>query len=127
MLPIDLSDVAKYYRLTGFSFMHPPLLRRPPDWDLPDPMVDAQWYGEIWLKYPLSYSLCPLYFGHSFRARCEFRIIMNEFCHTAYSKVSEVTLDEANAFYRRLRSWYNNLAEPLLPQTIVFPGQLQLQ
>ncbi|KAK8070395.1 hypothetical protein PG997_010598 [Apiospora hydei] len=107
---------------------HPPLLKQPPHDPLPDPLKDAQWYGEIWLKYPASQVLSPAYFGYGFKAKCDFRLIMNEFCHAAYSTGSggSVSLDEANKLRARLLEWYHGLSRPLLPETIVLPAHLQL-
>ena len=119
--------MADCYRLTSFSFMHTPLIKKPPDDLLPDPSVDAYWYGEIWLKYPLNQSIMPSYFGQVFRAKCQFRIVMNEFCQDAYSEGSAMTIDRANELYSQLRSRYHALPAPLLPKTIVLPGHLQLQ
>ena len=107
--------------------MHPPLLRKPPDVTLPDPSEDGRWYGEIWLKYPLNQSIPPSYFGQVFRAKCQFRVIMNAFCHEAYSNGLGVTLDKANELYTRLKHWFDGLPGSLLPKTIVLPSQLQLQ
>ena len=118
---------AEYHRLVGFSFMLDPLLKSPPDEPLPDPDEDSQWYGEIWVKYPLSSALLPSYFGHVFRARCQFRRIMNEFCQVAYSKSSVVTLDQAAELYSQLKVWFGGLPRPLLPRMIALPGHLQLQ
>ncbi|KAK8023274.1 Nitrogen assimilation transcription factor nit-4 [Apiospora marii] len=114
--------------LVGFSFMIPPLLKEPPHDPLPDPAKDAQWYGEIWVKYPSSQVLTPTYFGYGFKAKCDFRLLMNEFCHAAYSTGSggSVGLDEANKLRKRLVAWYDGLSRPLLPENIVFPSQLQL-
>ncbi|KAK7973482.1 hypothetical protein PG988_007616 [Apiospora saccharicola] len=70
--------------------MTPPLLKQPPHDPLPDPAKEAQWYGEIWLKYPSSQVLTPAYFGYGFKAKCDFRLIMNDFCHAAYSTGSGV-------------------------------------
>ncbi|KAI1842379.1 hypothetical protein JX266_011420 [Neoarthrinium moseri] len=112
--------------LVGFSFMFPPLLREPPHEPLPDPSEDEQWYGETWVRYPLNQTLSPSYFGQVFRAKCQFRIIMNEFCHLAYSKGSNVTLSKANKLLSRLRGWYNDLPHPLRAKTIVLPNHLQL-
>lgn len=120
-------SAAQSFRLVGFSFMLSPLLKQPPDWPLPDPLEDARWYGEIWLKYPLTNNLAPSYFGQVFRARSQFRVIMNEFCQVAFSKGSKTTLGKANELYARLTSWYDGLRGPLLPKTIVLPGHLQLQ
>lgn len=109
--------------------MIPPLLEQPPHDPLPDPAKDAQWYGEIWLKYPSSQVLTPACFGYGFKAKCDFRLLMNEFCHAAYSTGSggSVSLDEANQLRKRLVAWYDGLPRPLLPENIVFPSQLQLQ
>ncbi|EEU40043.1 uncharacterized protein NECHADRAFT_11983, partial [Fusarium vanettenii 77-13-4] len=112
--------------LVAFSFMIPPLLKKPPEWALPDPARNVQWYGEIWIKYPMTNGLSPSYFSHVFRARCHFRIIMNEICDAAYSEGSGITLDKANGFRERLESWYRSLPVPLQPRTIVLPGHLQL-
>ena len=103
------------------------MLKKPPDWPLPDPSEDVQWYGEIWVKYPIAHSLVPSYFGQVFRARCQFRVIMNEFCHLAYSNGSSVTFDKANELHSQLRGWYDGLPLKLLPKSIVLPGHLQLQ
>ncbi|KAL6803079.1 hypothetical protein GGI42DRAFT_19984 [Trichoderma sp. SZMC 28013] len=112
--------------LVGFSFMFTPLLKYPPNWALPDPSQDGNWYGEIWLKYPLTDTLSPSYFGSVFRAKSHFRIIMNEFCCTAYSEGSQVTVDKAYELLNKLKHWYHGLPGPLQPKTIVLPAHLQL-
>ncbi|KAM0250878.1 hypothetical protein ACHAQJ_008456 [Trichoderma viride] len=112
--------------LISFSFMIAPLLKKPPNQLLPDPSQNAHWYGEVWLKYPLGRSLLPSHFGQVFKAKSQFRAIMNEFCQAAYSEGSKVTLDKANELHLKLRSWYDSLPTPLLPKTIVLPGHLQL-
>ncbi|EHK27097.1 uncharacterized protein TRIVIDRAFT_21401, partial [Trichoderma virens Gv29-8] len=112
--------------LVGFSFMFTPLLKEPPSWTLPDPSHDTNWYGEIWLKYPLTNVLSPSYFGHIFLAKSQFRIIMNEFCCTAYSEGSQVTIEKGYELRLKLRRWYDGLPGPLQPRTIVLPAHLQL-
>ena len=107
--------------------MLPPILTKPPEEPLPDPSKDSRWYGEIWVKYPMSQSLSPIYFGQVFKAKCRFRIIMSEFCSAAYSNGVGVTLDKANSFYARLKTWYDDLPGPLSPKNIVLPAHLQLQ
>lgn len=107
--------------------MFAPLLSLPPDWPLPDPSTEDEWYGEIWVKYPMSNRRLPSYFGQVIKARSQFRIIMNEACQIAYSKGSEMNFDKANKLLSQLKLWYDNLPGPLQPKTIVLPGQLQLQ
>ncbi|KAL7948831.1 hypothetical protein V8C42DRAFT_230446 [Trichoderma barbatum] len=112
--------------LIGFSFMFTPLLTEPPNWALPDPSEDGNWYGEIWLKYPLTHTLAPSCFGHIFLAKSQFRIIMNEFSKAAYSEGSQVTIEKAYEFRQKLKIWYDGLPGPLRPRTIVLPAHLQL-
>ncbi|KAH8127124.1 hypothetical protein LI328DRAFT_141615 [Trichoderma asperelloides] len=109
-----------------FSFLIPPLLTKPPIYPLPNPSENVLWYGEVWLNYPLSHSLVPSNFGQMYKAKSQFRIIMNDFCHTAYSEDSEVTVEKANELLFKLQNWFNNLPEPLAPKKIALPGQLQL-
>ncbi|KAI5465269.1 hypothetical protein BGZ63DRAFT_436822 [Mariannaea sp. PMI_226] len=112
--------------LVGFSFVFSPLLKQPPSWHLPDPTENAPWYGEIWVKYPLSHRLFPSYFGQVLKARSQFRVIMNEFCQAAYSEDSEINLNKAYELLSRLETWFQRLPGPLQPKTIVLPGHLQL-
>ncbi|KJZ79148.1 hypothetical protein HIM_01299 [Hirsutella minnesotensis 3608] len=112
--------------LVAFSFVHSPLLKEPPDWQLPDPSKDSTWFGEIWVRYPLARTPSPVYFGHVLKARSQFRVVMNEFCQVAYSDDSTVTLEKAHGLLDKLQSWYDGLSTPLLPRTIVLPGHLQL-
>ncbi|KAF4902476.1 Nitrogen assimilation transcription factor nirA [Colletotrichum fructicola] len=112
--------------LVSFSFMIPPLVKEPPDWPLPDPTREGGWYGEIWLQYPLVPGLQPTHFGHIFRTRAKFRVIMNEYCDAAFSPNGVISLDKANRLHEKLRRWYSDLPEPLKPKTIALPGHFQL-
>ncbi|KXJ86060.1 putative C6 transcription factor [Microdochium bolleyi] len=112
--------------IVAFSFVIRPLLREPPKWPLPDPASDLAWYGEFWVKYPLRHSLTPASFGQVFRARSQFRVIMNDYSQAACSPTSKPTHGEANQFRARLDSWFAGLPKPLLPRFIVLPGHLQL-
>ncbi|KAG6002751.1 hypothetical protein E4U54_000808 [Claviceps lovelessii] len=112
--------------LNAFSFMAPPLLKKPPEWPLPDPSDDVDWYGEMWLKYPMTSALSPSHFAHVIKSRCRFRIIMNDFCEVAYSDGREISLETAQKLHARLRTWYDGLPGPLQPKNIVLPGHLQL-
>ncbi|KAF6810225.1 C6 transcription factor, partial [Colletotrichum sojae] len=112
--------------LVAFSFMIPPLVKKPPDWPLPDPSKDQRWYGETWLQYPLVSKPSPAHFGHIFHARSRFRVIMNEYCEAAFSPKPYLDVEEANGLHERLKLWYGNLPQPLTPKSIVLPGHLQL-
>ncbi len=107
--------------------MFAPLLSASPNWHLLNPSKSAEWYGEIWVKYPLSDSLILSHFGHVFKVKSRFRIIMNEACQTSCSKDSEMTNENAYKFLSQLKGWYGKLPTLLLPCYIVLPGHLQLQ
>ncbi|KAL7972873.1 hypothetical protein HDV63DRAFT_392551 [Trichoderma sp. SZMC 28014] len=101
--------------LSSFSFMTPPLLKEPPIYPLPDPSENAL-------------CLVPSNFGQMYKAKSQFRVIMNEFCQMAFIQGQEsmVTIDLANKFLYKLINWFNGLPKSLLPRTIALPGQLQL-
>jgi hypothetical protein len=109
--------------------MQRPLLQRPPDAILPDPAVQPDWYGEVWIRYPMSQSRLPSLFGHEFRAKAQFRIIMNDFSLAAYSGVKKpaITLAKAYGLYTQLRRWWDGLPDVLTARNVVLPGHLQLQ
>jgi hypothetical protein len=104
-----------------------PLLTKPPEEPLPDPTEDPDWYGEVWVRYPLNQTLSPLYFGQLFKVKAEQRLIMNKFCFRAYTEDVCVGMDEAYELFAQLVTWYENLPASFQPRTIVLPSQLQLQ
>jgi hypothetical protein len=108
----------------------PPIIQRPPDIPLPDPSTYPEWYGEIWIKYPLSQKLFPSHFGRLFKAKAELRVILNEICFQHFGRTGpspKFSQQHANNFHSRLRVWYRGLPKPLTPENIVLPSQLQLQ
>ncbi|PTB73357.1 N-terminal fungal transcription regulatory domain-containing protein [Trichoderma longibrachiatum ATCC 18648] len=128
--------------LVAFSFMVLPVIKEPPNWTLPDPAKETEFYGEIWLKYPLTQTLSPSYFGQVFRSKSQFRVIMHDFCMTAYSEDSQVTVEKAYELRQRLKSciYYHHflltIFEPLVdtetpqkpsPKAIVAESRRQLQ
>jgi hypothetical protein len=112
--------------------MTAPLLQTPPKNPLPDHQRDPNWYGEIWLKYPSSSVLVPLKCSHTFKAKVEFSIILNEAVIQAYGDENNDKVIQCGArriinVVERLDNWYRSLPDPLLPSNIVFPSQLKLQ
>ncbi|KAI0157229.1 putative C6 transcription factor [Xylariaceae sp. FL1272] len=98
--------------LVAFSSMIPPLLTTPPDYPLPDIPENA------------AYSPSPSHFGQVLRAKSQFKVVMNDFCHIAYSKGSKVTAKKANSLRSQLSIYiyyYNQLLAiyvPLLNQQL---------
>src|ERR1700753_541078 len=107
-----------------------PVIKKPPEIPLPDPSVDPEWYGQIWIKYPMSPTPFSTYFGHMFKATAELRIIMNEICLQCFGKSqpsTQLTSDQALDFHFQLKDWYDNLPGSFTPGRIVFPSQFMLQ
>lgn len=72
----------------------------------------------------------PMHFGHSFRAMCRFRVVLNDFAAHFYApgrRLQGVTLHTAMAFRRRILECYNELPQELSAVNIRLPHQLRLQ
>ncbi|KAL5603369.1 hypothetical protein FOVSG1_006119 [Fusarium oxysporum f. sp. vasinfectum] len=130
------------YDLTAWSLFHwqctlslqfqtAPLLRTPPHSPLPDPDLSADWYSEIWLKYPSTSVLVPMQDRYTFKARAEFSLILNEAMLHASTNEGDSQVLQSGArriveIVEKLEAWYRTLPDPLLPSNIVFPSQLKL-
>jgi hypothetical protein len=116
--------------LVSFHFLHKPLLEEPPTAPLPDPISHPEWYGELWLRYPGSSTPTSAYFGTLFKAKCDFRVILNDLCLKLFPGAPDhrgLTMKEAVAFRRRFGQWESRLPSALSATRIVFPAQLVLQ
>ncbi|KAK4163892.1 hypothetical protein QBC43DRAFT_54916 [Cladorrhinum sp. PSN259] len=113
---------------TYFLFQKP-LQDTPPEAPLPNAVHQPAWYGEVWLKYPVESNLYPYNFGQFFKAKSELRTILNEISRACYGRSTPKytpPIDKVEELYARLRSWYANLPESLLPRNIVFSAQMKL-
>ncbi len=117
-----------------YAFLEKPLIRYPPLHPLPDPAVDPDWYGQIWLRYPLDPMLYTTHFPHQFRAQSEFRTIVcdcwfhkEDADHAESPWSPEKVVPAVHSSYARMRDWHDKLPEPLTPARITLPSQLMLQ
>ncbi|KAF2655122.1 hypothetical protein K491DRAFT_693149 [Lophiostoma macrostomum CBS 122681] len=120
--------VFSWQALFDYYFFRPPHLRQPPQVPLPDPRVEPQWYGEIWVQYPPNQTLDPLYLGHKLQAEAILHTIMNEIGLLSFGEtpLRPLTLDEIGVLKRKLDAWMATLPEPLQPKRLVFPHHLTL-
>lgn len=129
--PIVVNEFTDMFDSTmGLHFCQRPLVEEPPEADLPDPSTDPEWYGETWLRYPLSQTLLPARFGYYFRARAKFFIIVNDVAKQSFIdtiKPSRLSNVQVMRHYTRLLEWFGHLETPLTPEKIVLPAQLKLQ
>jgi hypothetical protein len=108
----------------------PPLLAEPPELPLPDAAQNPGWYGEFWLKYPLSETLIPVHFGHLFQTMSNLRLLINELGSDAFignKSTSVLEIAVIRKYLRRMEFWYNGIPEVLAVTDIKFPWELKLQ
>ena len=117
------------YSTMCVHFFRQPIIDSPPEWVLPDPDVDQAFYGEVWLRYPLNNTHFPLYFGHIFKARSEYCVILNDTCRLVFPPAAErkyAPKDIAD-LYGRYTKWHADLPSCLSPQRISHTAHLKLQ
>ncbi|KAI0161186.1 hypothetical protein GGR52DRAFT_164583 [Hypoxylon sp. FL1284] len=115
--------------LAAFHTFQPPILKDPPARPLPEVDDAAEYYGEIWVKYPLGRQPIPMLNGLVFRAVSGFRVIMNEITISSFASpksFSRMSLDTAIGYRSRLLAWYGNLPEPLRARNIALPSHLKI-
>ncbi|KAH6619763.1 hypothetical protein B0J18DRAFT_451092 [Chaetomium sp. MPI-SDFR-AT-0129] len=118
-----------WQNISSYLYLQAPPIQTPPQTPLPDPQEQPQWYGELWVRYPMSDARFPTYHGLLFKAIADLWVIVNEILVAtfsrphAYAKLPETQILD---FLARLRAWFHNLPEPLTPRKIVMPHQLKL-
>ncbi|CAN9445111.1 unnamed protein product [Alternaria alternata] len=117
------------YRFSCFYLMKPPLSRIPPEDGLPDYRDAQNFFGEIWIKYPLATHLVPIYLGQTFLALIKLRYIMNDIAGKALPEgdgQNDLDLQQASRYHAMLVQWFHDLPEPLQSHNIAMPTQLLL-
>jgi hypothetical protein len=116
--------------MLSYAHFSTPLLKSPPASALPDPSLDPEWYGQIWVRYPLDPKLYTTSFPLQFKAQSTSRALLNEASldkqHVGNGE-SGAALPSINRLYSRIKEWYDNLPEPLTAARISLPSQLMLQ
>lgn len=118
------STMQRYY------YFKLPLIQKPPETPLPSPLLEAEWYGEVWLRYPLSDALWPLQIGCTFKAYSKLRPILCDIGMEFFNKSKIGALPiftKVFAFKSILDDWFTELPSPLAAEKIVFPTQINLQ
>lgn len=114
----------------SYYFYREPLIRLPPEVPLPDPESNPAWYSEVWLRYPTTGAVVPMYHGHTFRAIAALRVILNDIAQQVFTRPKErqaISWDEASYFRQRLDHLFATLPGVLTPSKIVFPCHMKLQ
>lgn len=98
-----------------------PVFKEPPVEALPSHECSAEYFGEIWLKYPLSERLWPLHHGQTFKAWAELYTIANRIkCRTYSTEARGEPVDSRYQAreYSELIHWFQNLPPSLTPAQI---------
>lgn len=102
----------------------------PPEVPLPDPLEYPQWYGEVWFRFPSAPTLFCTYLGQMITAKLKLWIIASDITYQIFEnhkKRGKLSVEQVSVFYTKLIRWKIALPEPLQPNRIVTPYQLQLQ
>jgi hypothetical protein len=116
--------------MVSYYFFKEPRIKDLPQFDLPDPASDTDFYGEVWIRYPLDQAVFPTHFGHVFKACIQLRAILNTMAIELFSEgrtQAKLSLEQAYDFHARLDTWYRELPDVLSATAIVLPNHLKVQ
>ena len=117
------------FSLYSYNLQRQPLVKEPPQSPLPDPAAYPQWYGELWVKYPLGKSPLPTHHALLFKAKADLWTVVNDFSVQFFrdsDSLRRLSHDQVCTYYNKLVSWYERLPDPLTPRKITLPNQIKL-
>jgi hypothetical protein len=113
----------------SYYFLKPPLIA-PPEYQVPDPDLDPDWYGEIWVRYCQNSVRTPILFGHGFRETVQLRLIQADISTASFGTLDNprgVSYEQVLSFKAKLDDWLHALPDPLSASKIVYPRDISLQ
>ncbi|KAF2633414.1 hypothetical protein BU25DRAFT_444169 [Macroventuria anomochaeta] len=107
----------------SYYYRRAPFIRDPPAFAAPDPDVDPEWYGEVYVRYPLSPTVTRMQLDHVMRATIDLRIIMNDISLLQFASHEQKELSPAQVleFKVRLDRFLQKLPPTLAPSRISLP------
>lgn len=114
--------------LVSYYFLRSPYIETPPETPLPDPIKESQWYGEVWIQYPLSETPTPIHLGCTMKAIADIRMITNDLALQTFNNggfPGHLLRAHVFGFKSRLDAWLSDLPDPLTPRKIVFPAHFK--
>lgn len=123
MLNPVLMVVQTYY------YRRAPFVKDPPAFAAPDPDLDPEWYGEVYIRYPLSPTVTRMRLGYVMKATIALRVIMNDIALAQFASQQPTVLHPGHKleFKRRLDSWMQKLPTTLNPNKILLPCHFNVQ
>lgn len=115
--------------MQSYYYRRAPFVDHPPAFAAPDPDVDPDWYGEVFVRYPLSRTITRMHLGYVMKATINLRIILNDMSLLQFATKEQKALTSAQvlAFKTRLDTLMQNLPPVLAPSRISLPCHLNVQ
>ncbi|KZM24621.1 DNA binding [Ascochyta rabiei] len=112
----------------SYYYRRPPFIRNPPAFAAPDPDVDLEWYGDIYVRYPLSPTVTRMYLGHVIKATIDLRLIVNDISllQFVHNEEKELSPQQVLDFKARLDGLMKQLPVTLAPRRISLPCHLNV-
>ncbi|KAJ4985950.1 C6 transcription factor [Stagonosporopsis vannaccii] len=106
-----------------YYYRRAPFVQNPPEFAAPDPDHDPEWYGEVYVRYPLSPTVTRMRLGYVIKATIDLRIIMNDIALAQFASQgpTELSSRQVLEFKRRLESFNQKLPAALAPSKILLP------
>jgi hypothetical protein len=100
-----------------------------PAFEAPDPDVNPEWYGEVYIRYSLSPTITHMYLGHVMKATVNLRIIMKNISllHFASTEPTALFFEQVLKLRARLDALMQNLPTTLAPSGISLPCHSNVQ
>ncbi|KAM3497815.1 hypothetical protein MY10362_008848 [Beauveria mimosiformis] len=115
--------------MQSFYYRQEPLIREPPDTPIPDVKRDPSWYGEIWVRYPLSSTPVPTHFGSVANATMELRSLMHAISRTFFNvhrTTGNPSRETIDGFCQSLDAWFRQLPSPLTANAMLLPSHIRV-
>ncbi|KJZ73898.1 hypothetical protein HIM_06791 [Hirsutella minnesotensis 3608] len=114
-----------------FYLLGQPIVMEPPATPLPDPPSAPTLVGELYVQYPPSQTLVPIFLSQCFCAFGQLRALMMEVMLAAQPTAQSIvehsmSAQEATHFRNKLLTWYNSLPVELQAKNVVLPHQLHV-
>ncbi|KAJ4357058.1 hypothetical protein N0V95_002796 [Ascochyta clinopodiicola] len=113
---------------TSYYYRRAPFIKDPPAFAAPDPEVDSEWYGDIYVRYPLSPTITRMYLGHVIKATIDLRLIVNDLSmlQFVHSEEKDLSPQQVLDFKARLDALMKQLTANLAPGRISLPCHLNI-
>ncbi|KAL6808365.1 nitrate assimilation regulatory protein nirA [Trichoderma camerunense] len=126
----SMDKIGMTYGVQAIAMAHDLKLFEGPTSKNRHPEEDPEWYGEIWVKYPLSQTPIQMNFPHFFKAKCELGLIVTQIAVDLFEAGERGSTrdprESVAGHLEALESWSSSLPMSLKPSEIVFPFHLKL-